>query len=125
MRRIETTDLFGERVVVNVSEAKRPVVQPKGYASAPGTGPADETCASCTHARRFGRYAKCELLRHHWTGGQGTDIKLRTPACQQWAAKGCHASSDGDCSWAHCPQIRDGEPEKSGRNCPLDEEDEE
>ena len=35
----------------------------------------------------------------------------------------CHAAgrnSDGDCYWPGCPQIRDGEPEKSGRHCPLD-----
>ncbi len=32
----------------------------------------------------------------------------------------CHAHSDGDCTWEHCPQLRDGEPEKSGRHCPLD-----
>lgn len=36
----------------------------------------------------------------------------------------CHAQRDGDCSWAECPQLRDGEPEKSGRHCPLDKEDE-
>ena len=32
----------------------------------------------------------------------------------------CHAGCDGECTWEHCPQIRDGEPEKSGRHCPLD-----
>ncbi len=37
----------------------------------------------------------------------------------------CHAARDGDCSWAHCPQIEDGEPEKSRRHCPLDGGDEE
>lgn len=31
----------------------------------------------------------------------------------------CHAY-DVDCDWEHCPQIRDGEPRKSGRHCPLD-----
>jgi hypothetical protein len=34
--------------------------------------------------------------------------------------QGCHAGSDGDCSWLLCPQNKDGEPEKSGRHCPLD-----
>lgn len=33
---------------------------------------------------------------------------------------GCHADRDGECSWAECPQIREGEPAKSGRHCPLD-----
>lgn len=33
---------------------------------------------------------------------------------------GCHAAQDGECSWQHCPQNRDGEPEATGRHCPLD-----
>lgn len=32
----------------------------------------------------------------------------------------CHAGKDGDCIWKNCPQLRDGEPVKSGRRCPLD-----
>lgn len=32
----------------------------------------------------------------------------------------CHAALDGDCTWSHCPQVRDGEPQKTGRHCPLD-----
>lgn len=35
----------------------------------------------------------------------------------------CHADCDDHCEWENCPQIRDGEPEKSGRHCPLDAED--
>jgi len=31
----------------------------------------------------------------------------------------CHAGMDGECYWIGCPQLRDGEPEKSGRSCPL------
>lgn len=31
----------------------------------------------------------------------------------------CHAGLDGDCSWEDCPQLRDGEPLTSGRDCPL------
>lgn len=31
----------------------------------------------------------------------------------------CHAGSDGDCSWKECPQLRDDEPVRSGRSCPL------
>ncbi len=38
----------------------------------------------------------------------------------------CHANRDGECDWKDCPQLRDGEPPKSGRHCPLDtDEDEE
>ena len=32
----------------------------------------------------------------------------------------CHSSRDGECNDARCPQLRDGEPQKSGRHCPLD-----
>lgn len=32
----------------------------------------------------------------------------------------CHAGMDGECFWPDCPQLRDGEPKKSGRHCPLD-----
>lgn len=34
--------------------------------------------------------------------------------------KECRADRDGECYHKNCPQIRDGEPEKSGRHCPLD-----
>jgi len=37
----------------------------------------------------------------------------------------CHAGRDGECCWPYCPQLRDGEPEATGRHCPLDHEDEE
>lgn len=37
----------------------------------------------------------------------------------------CHADSDGDCNWRQCPQLRDGEPRKSGRDCPLNVESDE
>lgn len=33
----------------------------------------------------------------------------------------CKASRDGDCVWEHCPQLRDNEPNATGRHCPLDE----
>lgn len=32
----------------------------------------------------------------------------------------CHADGDGECDWEDCPQLRDGEPRKSGRHCPYD-----
>lgn len=37
----------------------------------------------------------------------------------------CQAARDGECMWEFCPQLRDGEPEKSGRHCPLDYPEEE
>lgn len=35
----------------------------------------------------------------------------------------CHAGRDGECSWEHCIQKRDGEPKRTGRHCPLDQYD--
>ena len=32
----------------------------------------------------------------------------------------CHAASDGECDAPTCPQLRDGEPAKTGRHCPID-----
>jgi len=32
----------------------------------------------------------------------------------------CQACDDGCCDWDGCPQVRDGEPEATGRHCPLD-----
>lgn len=59
----------------------------RGYAGIPGTGPNGETCGSCKHhvVREYSkRYHKCDLMRARWTGGAGTDIKVRAPACKRW-----------------------------------------
>ena len=37
----------------------------------------------------------------------------------------CQSGSDGDCFHKSCPQLRDGEPVKTDRHCPLDIEHEE
>lgn len=58
-----------------------------GYAAPPGTGPAGETCGSCGHLarRRFAKvYLKCGLMEAHWTGGTGTDVRAKSPACRNW-----------------------------------------
>jgi len=59
-----------------------------GYAADPGTGPEGETCKSCKFKTKKpwteGHYLKCLLMREHWTGGAGTDIKARSPACRYW-----------------------------------------
>lgn len=70
---------------------EKPVrVKEKGlYAALPGTGPAGETCRSCDNLSgkyMSRRYYKCELTRALWTGGPGTDVKVRSPACSKWKA---------------------------------------
>jgi hypothetical protein len=67
--------------------AQRTVSSKGGYAAAPGTGPDGETCGSCRHLYRkhmSKTYLKCFLMRRHWTGGSGTDIKAKSPACKVW-----------------------------------------
>lgn len=32
----------------------------------------------------------------------------------------CRSDNDGDCDWDKCPQIAQGEPQMTGRHCPLD-----
>lgn len=88
MERREVIDLWGNTVVLEVSEAKgRKPTPRKGYASIPGTGPQGETCGTCEHRTGTNTskvYYKCALMRAHWTGGQGTDILVRSPACRHW-----------------------------------------
>jgi len=74
-------DLFGEI---------HPVVKHrvKGYAAAPGSGPAGETCKTCRHhviIQIKNIYHKCGLV--HWTAGAKTDIRLKSPACRRWEEK--------------------------------------
>lgn len=59
----------------------------RGYARPPGTGPAGETCGSCKHIyrkRMSKTYIKRKLTRASWTGGTGSDIRVRAPACEKW-----------------------------------------
>lgn len=45
------------------------------------------------------------------------------PLQEAYQPNRCHGHEDGDCFWDGCPQLRDGEPAKSGRHCPLDDSD--
>lgn len=82
-----TIDLFGAPDLPP-SKAKRKPTPRRGYAAPPGTGPAGETCGSCAHhaTRRFAKvYHKCALMVARWTGGAGSDVLLKSPACKRWA----------------------------------------
>lgn len=89
---ITTLDIFGEEIKITVSDAKyKPTVR-NGYAASPGTGPKDQTCKTCKHSIGCGNrgkkiFYKCELRRHYWTCGYGTDILLKSPACRFWEGK--------------------------------------
>lgn len=85
-------DLFGNEITEEearqlLKRRKQSAQQPKGYAALPGTGPAGETCKTCKNLirRQFSKtYLKCGLMRAHWTGGKGSDIRAKTPACRNW-----------------------------------------
>lgn len=72
-------------------------VRPNGYAKPPGSGPEGETCGSCFayHSISYHRksYPKCELNRHNWTHGRGSDILKSAPACSLWRKKDGNTST--------------------------------
>ncbi len=80
-------DIFGDAIIEPPPPAldrhgkpKRKPTRPDGYADAPGSGPAGETCGSCRHKDgvRFAKsYHKCALMKEHWTHGPKTDVQLR------------------------------------------------
>jgi hypothetical protein len=95
LKKVEAVNLFGEPIVLEVSEARRRPTVKRGYAAPPGGGPSGETCKTCKHCHRFGNggskhWIKCDLRRSSWTGGEGTDILARSPACAKWE------KADGD-----------------------------
>jgi hypothetical protein len=82
-------DLFGKDISIEEARAAmKKIGQPKGYAARPGSGPVGEFCRTCVHAysRHFSKtYWKCDLVKA--TAGPGSDIRLKSPACQFWKAK--------------------------------------
>lgn len=84
VKQLTFTTLGGE--TVTVTPRGKHYVEPRGYAYFPGTGPKGETCGSCKSAIKFSRWWKCERSRTTWTGGRGTDILVRAPACKYWEA---------------------------------------
>lgn len=87
-----TQDLFGEAPaqIAPLQIKRQRAREHRGYAAQPGTGPAGETCKSCRHyviKQMANTYRKCALRRGQWTGGAGTDVKARAPACSRWEAR--------------------------------------
>lgn len=74
-------------------------VEPRGYWALPGTGPEGKTCRDCfyyTHKGGVsGTYPKCGRNRARWTGGRGSDILARAPACKGFAEPGETGVMDG------------------------------
>jgi len=90
------TDLFGQLITdplpisPQTGKSKRKTLA-KGYARRPGSGPPGETCKTCEFAVRVQggsrNFYKCLIVRHRWTHGPGSDIKLKSPACEMWKAE--------------------------------------
>lgn len=87
-----TKDLFGMERSLTPRERKglkKGGPQPRGHVAPPGTGPKGETCGSCKHLFRnqmSKTYLKCGLARAKWTGGGGSDVRAKHPACRMWEA---------------------------------------
>ena len=66
---------------------KRPRV--RGHAAMPGSGPAGQTCGTCGSLSRRGTgaktYIKCGLTQSKWTGGAGSNVRVKDPACVKWS----------------------------------------
>lgn len=59
----------------------------RAHAALVGSGPRKETCRTCAHLARkhmARTYLKCGLMRSTWTGGPGTDVRAKDPACSKW-----------------------------------------
>lgn len=54
----------------------------------PGSGPEGEKCGTCAARRcrpyRGTNYYKCQYMKHAWSCGLGTDIRLKDAACFLW-----------------------------------------
>ena len=71
-----------------------------------------------------GRLPAADFAEDHGLNDLAAQLRAMeiTPEIRQRYAAGerCHAGKDGDCIHKNCPQNRDGEPGKSGRDCPFD-----
>ena len=66
-----------------------------------------------------------EWFRNAAKAEEGHAVSAGGPAMTNVKGMRCHAAQDGECEWRKCPQLRDGEPTKTGRHCPLDVREEE
>ena len=58
------------------------------------------------------------VLARKAEGGEAPARKEPSPGAKVIAQ--CQAGNDGECVHKSCPQLRDNEPLKTGRHCPLD-----
>jgi len=86
-----TRDLFGNEIKIKFGDPgakKKLSLQPRGNAAPIGSGPAGETCRTCSHAychKMAGSYWKCALVKP--THSTKTDIRLKWAACARWVKR--------------------------------------
>ncbi len=69
------------------AEARKAPRPDRAHPYPPGSGPRGQSCGTCAKLmeRRFSKtYFKCHVLMKTWTGGAGTDIRKKDPACLAW-----------------------------------------
>lgn len=106
-------DLFGNPIeppkLTGYGKPKRNETA-RGYGGTPGKGPAGHFCRDCRHLCRkhmSKTYLKCWLVHKTWSGGPKTDIRAKSPACENWAPKqqidpdATHMSAHRDFSVRH------------------------
>lgn len=91
----------GRKIPLNVYEGDRPVCQ---------CHTEEEAMEICIAMNRFRAERRSRM-------NEADKQELGESNIQTLAH--CHADRDGDCNWEECPQLRDGEPSKSHRSCPL------
>lgn len=94
-------NLFGEPIDLDDFPAridnKKRKSAANGYAADPGTGPAGQTCGSCRHSIKRGKFWKCKLAAKvkvlpngsrigDWSRCISSDIRLKSPACKLWTS---------------------------------------
>jgi hypothetical protein len=56
------------------------------------------------------------------SGGHHMLVGIDGEMVYEWddpSPQGCRMDDDAECRYPACPQVRDGEPYKTGRDCPL------
>jgi hypothetical protein len=74
------------------------------------------------HMIRLTAARRASIIRELRQGPNGPAPKPEPATWEAPFTGHCGASKDGECVKSWCPQIRDGEPVRSGRHCPLDNE---
>jgi len=87
----------------------------------------EEMARRITAALNLTRYLSVNAIEHMMPLAPPSVLRrLREAGDRRAAGEGaapltrCAAGRDGECGHAQCPQLRDAEPAKSGRHCPLD-----